>query len=162
MAQIVYTNVKSIEDISAAKWAVGNQDSYEATKKLADRGHGISLIARKHRDGVSICYAKTQRSGWRTVGAWHLTLAKFFLSKLVTAPAGDALSTFFESMDDAAASNAATQLIALKVGAQAEYTEFGAVHGAINEINAELTALGVPPGDWSFIPMRNTWQSRAA
>jgi hypothetical protein len=156
MAQVVYANVEKIEDIGAAKWVTGDQDSYANTMKMADRSHGISLIGRKHRDGVSVCYAKTPNSGWRTVGAWHLILAGYLTRKLNTAPAG-VVRAFFERIEDAAASNALVQLVALKVG-QAEYTEFGPVHAAINEVGAELSALGVPHGDWSFIPMRNEWQ----
>ena len=86
MAQIVYTHIEKIEDLPSAKWLVGVQDSYTETQRMADGGGGVvSIIGRRADDGtVQLAYAKTGRSPWFVVGAWHLKLAQFFSAKMVS------------------------------------------------------------------------------
>ena len=76
MAQVVYTHIDKIEDIASAVWSEGVQDSYAETQRIADGGRGVvSVIGRRADDGsVQLAYAKTGRSPWFVVGAWHLAL----------------------------------------------------------------------------------------
>ncbi len=90
MAQVVYTHIDKIEDIASAVWSEGVQDSYAETQRIADGGRGVvSIIGRRADDEtVQLAYAKTGRSPWFVVGAWHLKLAQFFSEKMESAPEG--------------------------------------------------------------------------
>lgn len=159
MAQVVYTTIYEIEDISSAVWTPGIQDSYAETKKMADGGRGVvSIIARQANDGsIQLAYAKTGRSPWFVVGAWHLTLAKFFSKKMGSAPTGPYLRPFFDSIDDDAATHAAKQLIGAEVGINKEYSRDNETHNAILGLCAAVSALArIPDGDWMFLPVRKS------
>lgn len=159
MAQVVYTRIDRIEDLPCATWHPGVQDSYEETKRLAgfaiDR---ITLIGRQAKDGsVQLAYVKTGRSAWHTVGAWHLTLARFFSAMIEKAPPGRYLRPFFERIDDAGAANAARQLIGVDVGINTPYVRSGEAHMALLRLCASVSALAcIPDGDWMFVPIRAT------
>jgi len=158
MAQVVYTNIEQIERLGAASWILGDQDSYERTQRMAGRhGYGISLVGRQGKGGsVGVCYAKADGTDWSAVNGFHLTLANYFTTKLISAPAGDVLAPFFDRIDDQAAANAVVQLVGADVGINAAPDE---VKSAINRIGASLRALGVTYGDWAFLPMLAAWKA---
>lgn len=152
MAQIVYTNIERIERLGLARWSAGDQDSYEATKRMARAtGDGLLLIGRRDLAGsVSLAFAATQYTDWAAVGTWHLKLALFFGGKLAEAPKGDTLKPFFDEIDYPAAANAVVQLVGIDAGTSASKEE---VRAAVNRICHALRALGVPAGDWAGMPM---------
>jgi hypothetical protein len=146
MAQIVFTNVERIEHLATAKWNEGNQNSYEATKRMARAtGDGLLIIGRQDSNGsVQPAFAATQATEWSAVNGWHLTLAKFFVGKLAEAPAGDTLAPFFDEIEPGPALTAAQQLMA---------THDGGKEAAARAVNQALRALGVPAGDWTHAPL---------
>lgn len=159
MAQIVYTHIEKIEDLPSAKWLVGVQDSYTETQRMADGGGGVvSIIGRRADDGtVQLAYAKTGRSPWFVVGAWHLKLAQFFSAKMENAPEGPYLRPFFSEIDEAAAAHAAKQLVGAEVGINKEYSRDNGTHDAILNLCAAVSALArIPDGDWMFCAVRKT------
>lgn len=159
MAQVVYTNIEKIEDLRSAVWKTGIQDSYDETKKLADGGRGVtSLIARQSKDGgIRLAYAKTGSSPWFVVGEWHLAIAMFFVNKIKSAPSGQYLRPFFDSIDDQKAAHAAQQLIGIEVGINKEYGPDNGTHAAILGLCDAVSALArIPNGDWMFVPVRKS------
>jgi hypothetical protein len=159
VAQVVYTHIDRIEDLPSAKWSVGVQDSYAETQRIADGGRGVvSIIGRRADDGtVQLAYAKTGRSPWFVVGAWHLKLAQFFSAKMETAPDSPYLRPFFDDIDDTAAAHAAKQLVGAEVGINKEYGRDNGTHDAILKLCAAVSALArIPDGDWMFCPVRKT------
>ena len=159
MAQVVYTHIDKIEDLPSAKWSVGVQDSYAETQRIADGGRGVvSIIGRRADDGsVQLAYAKTGRSHWFVVGAWHLALARFFSEKMESAPEGPCLRPFFDAIDDDSAAYAAKQLIGIDVGINKEYSRDNGTHDAILNLCAAVSALArIPDGDWMFCAVRKT------
>jgi hypothetical protein len=148
MAQVVYTVVSNIDQIAAATWHAGVQDSYAQTAKMADNLAGgpapIRLIARRAHNGhISMVQAATGRGDWKNVNGFHFTLATELLARLEGAPEGDTLRPFIESLSPKAA-NAARQLIAVEDGPR---------NIAVLQVQAALGALGVPRGDWAFEPL---------
>ena len=159
MAQVVYTHIEKIEDIASAVWSEGVQDSYAETQRIADGGRGVvSIIGRRADDGtVQLAYAKTGRSPWFVVGAWHLKLAQFFSEKMESAPEGQYLRPFFSEIDEAAAAHAAKQLVGAEVGINKEYSRDNGTHDAILKLCAAVSALArIPDGDWMFCAVRKT------
>ena len=159
VAQVVYTHIDRIEDLPSAKWSVGVQDSYAETQRVADGGRGVvSIIGRRADDGsVQLAYAKTGRSPWFVVGAWHLKLAQFFSAKMETAPDSPYLRPFFDDIDDTAAAHAAKQLVGAEVGINKEYGRDNGTHDAILKLCAAVSALArIPDGDWMFCAVRKT------
>lgn len=159
MAQVVYTHIDKIEDLASASWSAGVQDSYAETQRMADGGCGVvSIIGRRADDGtVQLAYAKTGRSPWFVVGAWHLKLAQFFSAKMEIAPEGPYLRPFFDSIDDDSAAHAAKQLIGVDVGINKEYSRDNGTHDAILKLCAAVSALArIPDGDWMFCAVRKT------
>lgn len=159
MAQVVYTHIDKIEDLPSAKWSAGVQDSYAETQRIADGGRGVvSIIGRRADDGsVQLAYAKTGRSPWFVVGAWHLALARFFSEKMESAPEGPYLRPFFDAIDDDSAAYAAKQLIGIDVGINKEYSRDNGTHDAILKLCAAVSALArIPDGDWMFCAVRKT------
>lgn len=159
VAQVVYTHIDKIEDLSSAKWSAGVQDSYAETQRVADGGRGVvSIIGRRADDGsVQLAYAKTGRSPWFVVGAWHLKMAQFFSAKMETAPDSPYLRPFFDDIDDAAAAYAAKQLIGIDAGINKEYSRDNGTHDAILKLCAAVSALArIPDGDWMFCAVRKT------
>ena len=159
MAQVVYTHIEKIEDIASAAWSEGVQDSYAETQRIADGGRGVvSIIGRRADDGtVQLAYAKTGRSPWFVVGAWHLKLAQFFSAKMETAQDSPYLRPFFDDIDDDAAAYAAKQLIGIDVGINKEYSRDNGTHDAILKLCAAVSALArIPDGDWMFCAVRKT------
>ena len=146
MAQIVYTNIERIEHLGSARWSAGDQDSYEATKRMARAtGDGLLLIGRRDLAGsVSLAFAATHRTEWAAVNTWHLVLAQYFIGKLADAPKGDTLAPFFDEIEPGPALTAATELM---------WTQDGTKEEAARSINQALRALGVPAGDWTYLPM---------
>jgi hypothetical protein len=159
MAQVVYANIDKIEDLADAQWLPGVQESYAETQKMADGGLGVvSIIGRRANDGsVQLAYAKTGRSQWFVVGAWHIALARFFSAKMESAPEGPYLRQFFDVIDDESAAHAARQLIGVDVGINKEYSRDNGTHDAILKLCAAVSALArIPDGDWMFCPVRKT------
>lgn len=159
MAQVVYAHIDKIEDLPLARWSVGVQDSYAETQRMADGGKGVvSIIGRRADDGsVQLAYAKTGRSPWFVVGAWHIALARFFSAKMESASEGLYLRQFFDTIDDEAAAHAAKQLIGVDVGINKEYGRENGTHDAILKLCAAVSALArIPDGDWMFCPVRKS------
>ena len=165
MANIVFTTVESIDDIGSALWFPGNNESYERTKKMVPNNDRIGLIGRQDKYGrVQLCYANAA-GFWKPVNAWHVTLAKFFNSKLdAQTPIKDdrgirLIRVFFREMDNEKAAHAAQQLIALECGIDVTKEPWGKLHHAVLAVQSKLVALGVSCGDWTFIPMFNSFET---
>lgn len=158
-AKVFYTildELESASDLQKANWKSGNNESYENTKEMADVGYGISVIARieKRWNTIRICYAKTRNTEWRPVNSNHLTLIEFFQKKLTQAPSGKCLSVFFDGIDCQKTIKAVVGLIAAECGINATEDQ---AEIAIHKINADLAALGLVIGDWTFYPMQKAW-----
>lgn len=160
MANVVFTTIESLDDFDAAIWHAGDNESYENTKSRIPFGHGIRLIGRQDKYGrVQLCYAAGDHQDWTAVGAWHLTLSRYFGKKLDQAPASYTLNVFFDKIDDEDANNAAQQLIALECGINVPKEPWGELHAGIQKVQRGLRALGVPCGDWTFVPMFNSFKT---
>lgn len=163
MAHVVFATVDSIDHIKTATWVAGDNDSYENTKRMIPARHDIRLIGRQAKDGsVQLCYASFGRGEWVTVNSWHLLLAQYFSQKLDTLPPGDSLNVFFDEMDDGRAKHAAQQLIALECGINVTKEPHGALHIAVLQVQSRLRALGIPCGDWTFVPMFKSFEVLAS
>lgn len=158
MAQIVYTNIDRFGELGEAKWSAGDQESYDRTQKMADSRCGISIIGRRDANGsVQLCYAKSNsETNWRVVNGFHVMLAKYLSDKLNEAPAGDVLKPFFDRIEDPAAANALVQLVGTRCGMNGSPDD---VRNVINIIGYDLRALGLPYGDWAYIPMRAAFEA---
>jgi S-adenosylmethionine:diacylglycerol 3-amino-3-carboxypropyl transferase len=156
MAKIVYATMKAIhQKFDGVVWKEGCQDSYADTKRMADLGRDICVIGCLGGwDTFQIRYAKSSRTGWRDVNPHHLVLLNFFVAALENAPEGKCLSQFFDAIEDKRAAKALVSLIAAECGINASAEQ---VERAIHKINADLEALGLVCGDWTFYPMMKTW-----
>lgn len=163
MYYVAFTTIPSIDKLAGATWEAGDNDSYEKTMaRIAPVSGSIRLIGRKAKDGtVQLCYASYGRGGWQVVNGWHLELAQFFMRKLQDAPAGDRLNVFFDRIDEAKARHAAQQLIGLECGINVTKEPHGALHAAVQTVQASLRALGVPCGDWTFTPLFDGFEATA-
>ena len=160
MAHVVFTTIDSLDDLGAAKWLPGNDESYTGTKRMVPDQRDIRLIGRQATNGrVQLCYASFGLGEWEPVNAWHLALARYFEKKLAHAPAGDLLPVFFSTIDDVDAANAAQQLLAAECGINVKKEPWGALHLAILRVQQSLKALGLGCGDWSFVPMLNSFET---
>lgn len=161
MAHVVFTTISSLDDLPTAHWHKGDNDSYKNTKAgIKPVAGSIRLIGRQGRPGtgsVQLCYASFGNKDWEGISGWHVDLARFFFSKLeqrlATLPEGASLQPFIESMDDPKARHAAQQLVGLECGINVTKEPGGALHKAVQQVQAGLEALGVPCGDWTFTPL---------
>ena len=158
MAHVVFTTIASIDDLPNAHWQAGDNQSYANTMARIPARQDIRLIARQAKDkSIQLQYASNGRGDWQIVNGWHLVLAKFFTEKLkqhiATLPEGAPLQSFIESIDEPKAAHAAQQLIALECGINVTKEPHGALHRAVQIVQASLCALGVPCADWTFIPL---------
>lgn len=159
MSKVVFTTIKSINDLDSAIWLKGDDDSYANTKRMCSDADGFRLIGRQDKYGrVQLCYASNHGACWALVNAWHLDLVRFFEKKLDQCPQSETLCEFFAEIDDAEAKKAAQQLIALECGVNVTKEPWGRLHYAVLNVQASLRALGLPAGDWSFTPMFNSFQ----
>lgn len=152
---VVYAHIDSINE--EPTWHPLPVDSIEAAERIVPTREGSStLLGTSHpRRPVAVYRAAYWGCAWRPSGDWMFTLAKFFAAKLQQAPRNAfSLAPFFDQIDDASAKRAAQQAIARLCGINVPDVEFGEMHAAILEINANLEALGIPSGDWTFDPMR--------
>ena len=162
MAHVAFTTISSIDDLPRAQWAEGDNSSYENTMSAIPARNDIRVVGRQAKDGtVQLCYASNCSGAWEKVNGWHLTLAKFFMLKLEEAPAGDRLNVFFDRIDDPKAQHAAQQLIGLECGINVTKEPHGALHAAVQTVQASLRALGVPCGDWTFTPLFDGFETTA-
>ena len=163
MAHVAFTTIPSIDKLAGATWEAGDNDSYEKTMARIPARQDIRLIGRKAKDGtVQLCYASNCSGAGEKVNGWHLTLAKFFMLKLEEAPAGDRLNVFFDRIDDPKAQHAAQQLIGLECGINVTKEPHGALHAAVQTVQASLRALGVPCGDWTFTPLFDGFETTSS
>ena len=149
MAHVVFTTIASIDDLPNAHWQAGDNQSYANTMARIPARQDIRLIARQGQDkSIQLQYASNGRGDWQIVNGWHLVLAKFFTEKLkqhiATLPEGAPLQSFIESIDEPKAAHAAQQLIALECGINVTKEPLGALHRAVQIVQASLCALGVP------------------
>ena len=162
MAHIVFTTIRSLDALASATWHPGDNDSYANTQRAMPESDGIRLIGRQDKYGrVQLCYAASSRQDWTVVNAWHLTLARYFDKKLDQAPAGDTLRVFFEEIDSDDARYAAQQLIALECGINVTKEPHGELHKAVQQVQRGLRALGNPCGDWTFVPMFDSFEPQS-
>lgn len=163
MAHIVFTSIDNIAEIADAKWQPGDNKSYANTKSNAMTLQcSIKLVGRQDKYGrVQLCYAAMNGRPWVAVGDSCLVLARFFMAKLDKCPAGDTLRVFFNEIDDPVAAHEAQQLIALECGINVTKEPWGKLHLAVLSVQERLNALGVPCGDWTFVPMVNSFQPMA-
>lgn len=158
MAHVVFTTIASIDDLPNAHWQAGDNQSYANTMARIPARQDIRLIARQAKDkSIQLQYASNGRGDWQIVNGWHLVLAKFFTENLkqriATLPEGAPLQPFIESIDEPKAAHAAQQLIALECGINVTKEPHGALHRAVQIVQASLCALGVPCADWTFTPL---------
>jgi hypothetical protein len=92
----------------------------------------------------------------------HQVLASFLLKKLEDAPASDTLREFFTDIDEPAARDASQNLIAQICGVNVTKEKGGDLHRAVQQVLAVLEELGVPNGDWAFVPVFNSFENREA
>ena len=167
MAHVVFTTIASIDDLPNAHWQAGDNQSYANTMARIPARQDIRLIARQAKDkSIQLQYASNGRGDWQIVNGWHLVLAKFFTEKLkqhiATLPEGAPLQSFIESIDEPKAAHAAQQLIALECGINVTKEPHGALHRAVQIVQASLCALGVPCADWTFTPLFDGFETMDA
>lgn len=159
MAKVVFTTIKLINDLGTAVWRDGDNCSYENTKRMVPCCDDIKVIARQANDGsVRLVCASSGSGNWADINEWHLSLVKFFEQKILTAPAGDTLPNFFDQIEEPAAKNAAQQLIALECGVNVTKERSGKLQMAVLQVQRGLRALGLTCGDWTFVPMFNSFE----
>lgn len=162
MTQVVFTAIENLGQLATAKWAKGDNDSYENTKSMVPDA-ALRLIGREDKYGrVTLCYAASDLHSWVEVNTWHLCLAQFFLQKFDQRPESDTLREFFTEIDDTDAMNAAQQLISIECGINVKKELHEDLHQAINCVSVGLRALTVPTGDWTFTPMLRSFSPQAA
>lgn len=162
MAKVVFATIGSLDDLDRANWADGDNTSYANTMKMVGRWAGIRLIGRMAKDGsVQLQYASNANGKWVVVGAGALKLARYFNEKLKDCPSGDRLDVFFSEIDNESAKNAVQQLLGAECGINVTKEPHGKLHLAVMQIQSKLRALGVPAGDWTFVPMLNSFAVQA-
>lgn len=165
MSKVVFTAISSLDRLACAVWFDGAQDSYEATKQMAQKARRheddfIFLIGREGKDGrVQVTECANPGREWRVCNARHLRLADYFMRRLADAPKEKFLAPFFEEIDSEVERNDAVQLIAAECGTNGDCSESGEVHMTILDIMGVLDRLGVPAGDWTFDPMMNAYRA---
>lgn len=161
----VYTRLQNLSDINTATWRLGSKTSSDVTMKMAagnfDNWDRIRLSGHVIKSGVTVIdYASSDlHPGWMPVGNDHIKLATYLLSKLDIAPEPLHLGVFFDKIDDPEMQRIANRLIALECGTNVEKTTWGPLHHAVTRVLASLACLGVPTGDWCFIPLLNGFES---
>lgn len=153
MTTIVFAALDALSQLSEQMWCDASTESYVETQRAAERTRlPLLLIGRRDSAGlVSVRSAQYGENGWRDINTFHLTLARYFLARL--ARTGATCFNDSEAIGDAAALNAARQLIAAECGVNTPFEPWTTVHRAINTVNAALGALGVATGDWTFVPL---------
>jgi hypothetical protein len=155
MARVVYTIIDSIENLAGAYWVEGDHDSCERTAAILKNREGywdVRLIGLRDKCGsVSPHYAVTPSGAMKPISAWHVTLAQFFLRTLQFAPIGNILAPSIADLP-ANVVYIMRQLMSIECGA-GRPTGDETVHHAALKVMADLRAIGVPCGDWTYLPM---------
>lgn len=159
MTHVVFTTIDCLQEMENARWKQGDNGSYEVTKRMLPASQdNIHLIGRRNDQGsVQLQFARNDRQ-WRVVGHRHVVLARYFLDQFASRPKPWDGRPFAQSINNDAAQSAAQQLIGLECGVNVPKIPSGKLHIAILQVQASLEALGVPCGDWTFIPMFNSFE----
>lgn len=156
MANVVYANVYDMDELSTVEWSLGDQHSYEFTQRMAENLQGIKLIGRQDKTGqVQIVQVMAHRGKWLNVNRWHLMILKWFSEKLECRPPGPDLKEFIDLIDSPDVRSAIQQIVWSECGTEGSGDE---TSRSVRGINATLRALGLPAGDWSYVPMLDTVQ----
>ncbi len=140
---VVYACIDSISQIHLVAWRTGNDESYKATKEMADRAYGderILLVGRQDlRGDVEPVYARASAwNGWHRVSNMHVRLAQHFSHSAATDPTP----------------KSARMLVELDCGGIAENViSDHDLHDAVSRLQSCLRALGVDRGDESYLPI---------
>ena len=166
MSQVVFTSITKLSDLETATWHAGDNNSYANTKKMFlgefDAWDCIRLIGRQDKYGrVQLCYAATSNQDWTVVSNGTLRLARYFMSKFDECLVGDTLRDVLQEIDDVAVANDAQSLIAAECGINVTKEPWGKLHTAVLHVQCGLRALGVPCGDWTFVPMFNSFEAES-
>jgi hypothetical protein len=157
---IVFTIIDNIKNLANATWRMGEQTSYKQNAiAIQDKGkwRDIRLIGRRDKYGtVSPCYVVVHGE-LKPICSWHITLANFFLNALERGPNGLTLHPFIEDIP-ADPAYAARQLMSVDCGIDQPVGD-ETVRNAALAIMTILRALGVPAGDWTFLPLLTAYHT---